>query len=62
MTVQPREKFEERITIRARPSQLRRLETAARLAGVSRSRILREGGLRVAREIIRGETEEPEEA
>lgn len=58
--MEPRERFEERITIRARPSQLRRLETAARLAGVSRSRILRDGGMRVAREIIQeaaGESE-----
>lgn len=55
--MEPREKFTERITIRARPSQLRRLDTAARLAGVSRSRLVRKGGLELARRVIQDETE-----
>lgn len=56
MAVEPREQFTERITVRTRPSQRRQIETAARLAGVSKSRLLREGGLQAAREVIQQET------
>lgn len=56
--LEPREQFTERVTVRARPSQLRRLDVAARLAGISRSRIVREGSLKLARRVIESEAGE----
>lgn len=47
------EPYSERVTFRLRPRELRRLDAAARASGVSRSRIVREGGLRVARQVLR---------
>lgn len=55
--LEPTEKLTKRVTIRATPSDVRRLDAAAEVAGVTRSRVLREGGLQVAREILRDATE-----
>lgn len=60
--LEPEEPFSEHLTLRVRRSELRRLDAAADVAGVSRSRILREGGLEVARGILRSAAGEGEGA
>jgi uncharacterized protein (DUF1778 family) len=50
--LEPVEKKSRKVTFRATPSEARRYDTAAQLAGVSRSRVLREGAERLAREIL----------
>lgn len=57
--LEPEETFSEHITLRARPSDLRKIEAAARVRGVTRSRVLREGALKLARRVLREETNEP---
>lgn len=51
--LQPTEPRTERVTIRTRPGELRRIDAAAQVAGVTRSDVLREGALNLAREVLR---------
>lgn len=58
--LEPEEPFSEHVTLRTRPSDLRRIEAAARVSGVTRSRLMREGALQLARELLREEGGSPE--
>lgn len=51
----------ERVTIRTRPAELRRIDAAAQVAGVTRSEVLRQGALRLAREVLQDAAEGDEQ-
>jgi len=51
-TPRPRQPMQH-LTVRVPPSDLRRIEAAARAAGVTRSRVVRDGARQMAREILR---------
>lgn len=50
--IEPEERRTENVVFRMRPSELRRLEAAADVAGVTRSRIIRSGTNATARQIL----------
>lgn len=51
------ERRTERVTARWRPTELRKIEAAARVAGVTVSDVLREGALALARDVLRESSE-----